>query len=385
MEAEVIVIGCGPAGFSAALGASANGKDVTVISNPASAAGFFSGAVFAPGHPYKAMDLFVDALHDGGYTFKFHRNETKQILAENGGAIETGIYSEMSGVSETSNLFKKRVLFIGFENLREYIPELICSRFREKYPELTAGWGVRRIKLESIVRDAWISKITLARLLEEKEYRARFIETILRLNDIMDYDAVIFPAVLGIDSSAEIFRELQKGLKPEIGELLSVIPSVNGIRLLRAIRMALKKRGINFIPSMGAGFTLSGRLITGIKIAGDTKEIMNAGKIIYAPGRFIGGGIKSGRQFVEPLFGLPIFNGKRALTGYEVLYNDSYWDEHAGFRVGVKVDELLRPLNEYGEVFLENLFAAGSIIQQFSGVGMSGSVYSGYSASQDAA
>src|SRR5207248_2299947 len=126
-------------------------------------------------------------------------------------------------------------------------------------------------------------------------------------------------------------------------EMLGAPPSVPGLRLQRAIEAALRNAGVQ------------------VQIAVATEaDLPEAGAIVLATGRFIGGGIRSDAKLHETVFGLPVWAGARGslppLPGEE-LFAVKAAGRHAGLTAGVRVGPDLRVVGGPG-----HLFAAGSVI-----------------------
>ncbi|MDR2348591.1 MAG: hypothetical protein LBD90_08290, partial [Bifidobacteriaceae bacterium] len=93
--------------------------------------------------------------------------------------------------------------------------------------------------------------------------------------------------------------------------------------------------------------------------AGAPKRYLTDG-IVHAPGGFEAGAIAMDSHYglAETLFGLPL-TGLRAV---EELVPEEYSEAPPLFRVGVRVDPQMRPLDQAGQPVYENLRVAGSLI-----------------------
>jgi glycerol-3-phosphate dehydrogenase subunit B len=198
--------------------------------------------------------------------------------------------------------------------------------------------------------------------------------------------ALLLPPIIGRHGSS-LVAELSKRLGGlPCSEVLSTAPSVPGIRLQEGLDSALVRAGIPVIESEvtcsepGSGlFTLGG---------GETIE---PGAVVLATGKFIGGGIVRAERFFEPLLDLPLFAGSTRASDQYIgdLLAENVQGKHQAFRVGVRIDSSLRPLNANGGSFDPRLFAAGSVISGYDPAadktGLGVAIFTGYLAGEAAA
>jgi glycerol-3-phosphate dehydrogenase subunit B len=198
-------------------------------------------------------------------------------------------------------------------------------------------------------------------------------------------EAVLLPPLLGSAPDAPFVRMLSERLKIPCGEWLSDAPSVPGLRLHRAMEHALKENGVRHLS--GEVKAVSGRP-GHLLIAGEERAF---GAIVLATGKFIGGGIVGGREWVEPLFGLPVYADGRKVEG---AWAGSLVDVRRPrrqplFGAGVRVDGELRPLVSGDKPLWPQLFAAGSVLSGYDAAtdrtGLGVAIFTGFLAGQSAA
>ena len=63
-------------------------------------------------------------------------------------------------------------------------------------------------------------------------------------------------------------------------------------------------------------------------------------------------------RIIEPAFGLPVFQPDVRLD----WYGRSFFDGHPIHQAGILTDRSFRPVDERGDVLLENVWVAGSIL-----------------------
>ncbi len=384
MKGDVVVIGCGAGGLTSALSLAEMGKEVTIVSERVPSTALFSGASYDSGSEgkesiYEALNFFKSIINSSGYLLSISENKIP-LLTESGGIIESQLFSHLSVSADINFLMNKKVLFVGIKGFRWFIPELILLRIKKFIKTGTAEWNSTMVDfpLPDIVTK--LTSISFATLLDIKENFERFKEALLGVKGIQSYDVVLLPPILGIKNYNENYKELKGLLNPEVGELLSSIPSVNGIRLLNGMESALKIKNLKVIQGRCTGFTGDKRIesIRVVTKSGEPSEI-SGDAFIYAPGRFIGGGISSGREVKEALFGLPLyFNGRKVNSYFHSLFTYSFSEPQPCLQAGILVNEKFQPLKEDGKVFAENLYSAGSIIGEDLRNGIAGAISAGY-------
>ena len=119
-----------------------------------------------------------------------------------------------------------------------------------------------------------------------------------------------FPAVLGLDHSAEAWRDLSDRLGVPVFEIPTLPPSVPGMRLFNTFKAALTQAGVPILLDMTAvrGVVEGGRA-TGIVVPDVVRDrTYRADTFILATGGLYGGGITSDYTGTlrETVFGLPL-------------------------------------------------------------------------------
>lgn len=380
MKVDIAIIGSGPGGLGACAFLAHKGRGVTLIGDRPSSAVLFSGAVLSPEGSSQlipedkfneATEKFINLL---GELYPLHRStKTEDLIVESGGIIPSTLWAESSRFANIGFLLHKRVLFIGISSLTTFIPELVVGRLKRYINRGTENWETKTITLNFPKNFVEQSQISLSKALDNKENFKLFAEALLHLKGIESYDAIMLPPVLGINNFLQNLDELRKLLKPPISELLSAIPSTNGARLHRAMEKYLTGLSSNtsyIINRRCTGFSGNERIET-LKIApinGEGMEI-TPHAVIYAPGRFLGGGIKSHDDFRESLFGIPLhYKNNKLSPHFSSLFSYNITDPQPGLEAVLRVNENLQPLNGSGKPFAKNLYCAGGILVGRSGV-----------------
>jgi glycerol-3-phosphate dehydrogenase subunit B len=181
---------------------------------------------------------------------------------------------------------------------------------------------------------------------------------------------LLFPPVLGLDTSAQLIAALEGASGSRVGEALAYPPhAVTGYRLQRALDAAVRRAGaeraIGRVRSLSAVEPERLALVLGDAPA----RRLDADAVVLATGRFVGGGLEAGPDAVrEPLLALPLYDGDgRRVDGIPAYRSarKGYGNEQPLFSAGVRTDRRLRPLGTTGRPQHARLFAAGDLLGGF--------------------
>jgi glycerol-3-phosphate dehydrogenase subunit B len=205
------------------------------------------------------------------------------------------------------------------------------------------------------------SSAGFARLLEERSVRDALVRDLT--GKLERDERVGFPAVLGLARAGVVWRELEARLARPVFEVATLPPSLSGIRLYNAMSSALREAGGRMHvgePVVGAE-TSGGRVEAVITQPTARATTYGADSFVLATGGFASGGLQvdSYGEVSESVFGLPLLDtpppgGPRFLP--------DYFAEHPLNRVGVAVDDRLRPISADGRPVYENLHASGATV-----------------------
>ncbi len=200
----------------------------------------------------------------------------------------------------------------------------------------------------------------LAGQMEDPEVLDAFI------NQVSPYaqkaDILGVPAVCGIDNSSATMVRLQDQLKIPVFEIPCSPPSIPGLRLKNAFERFLSQSNIDLLSNTrikdpvfdGRRFTLTADL--------DPGEIkVRPRGVILATGRFFGNGLHARRErIVETVFHLDV-----AQPLGRNLWHDPGFLSPNGHRInqaGVRTDNMFRPLDQRDRPVYTHLYAVGSIL-----------------------
>ncbi|MFA9416415.1 glycerol-3-phosphate dehydrogenase subunit GlpB [Natrinema sp. HArc-T2] len=421
IEDDVLVIGGGLAGATAALAAADEGAQVRLVSHKQSTLRNASGLIdvlgYTPsgegplvdpfaaladlpeGHPYERVGL--EAVREGlsffdeiaGDAYDGDHTDANALVPTHGGTVKpTARYpvSTAAGLASDS----RDTLLVGFETLPDFEAPLAAAHLEAAGAPFAAR-GVT-IRFPGIVRDD--AKVTrYAHLLDHDEAVETAVgETTAReaLADIVrsqleDETRVGFPAILGDDHADAVRADLAERLGVDVFEVPMGPPSLPGLRLEDLLYEALAEAGVRVttgVPVVEYETAADGRIDHVVVDRNGTEIPHRAAEYVLATGGLVGKGVRSERERVfEPIFDCHV---PHPADRYDWFVDDVFGDQPYA-RFGLPVDRELRPLNAGDEPEFSNLRAVGAVLGGYdfaaekSGSGVS--LATGYVAGQRAA
>lgn len=422
---DVLVVGGGLAGMTAALAAAREGADVRLISYKEntlrSASGLIdvlgyrpdgSGPIQDPfsalgdipdSHPYRVVG--EDAIRAGlalfddvtGDTYEGDHTDENALLPTFGGTLKpTARYPSMTA----SGLLSRRAdtLLVGFESLVDLDAPSVAAHLE------AAGvpFAVRGVTLEfpaAFRADAKLTRYVHA-LDRNEELAGRgqesptFVRAALAgaVREVLNgEDRVGFPAILGDEHADEVRTELEARLGVDVFEVPMGPPSIPGLRLQDRFEAALREHGVVFEsgnPAVGYETDDHGRLTAVLVDRKGTERAYHAAQFVLATGGLVGKGLEATRETVrEPIFDCRVDHPP---DRYEWFSLDAFGD-HSFPRFGLHPDDDLRPLDRTLEPEFENLRAAGTVLGGYdlaaeksgSGVSLATGYHAGTAAARD--
>jgi glycerol-3-phosphate dehydrogenase subunit B len=410
MTHDTIVIGAGLAGLTAGLRLADEGQRVLVLAEgvgsmhlaPATidVLGFDDGAVESPA---RALPGFADAHPDHPYARLSAASISASIewfktrlpvFGYRGGLEKNILLPTAVGAAKPSSIVPEtmaqgdlgangRFAFVGL-GLKDFFPAYLA----ENLGQVAVGGSTasaRAIELAPpLGAEADVGSLAFARRFDERAFREAVVRELA--SQVEPDERIGFPAVLGLKNAGGVWRELEARLERPVFEVATLPPSVTGIRLFEAMTAALRQAGGRLVigsPVVGAE-TSSGRVEALVSRAAGRPTSYRARLFVLASGGVAAGGIHvdSYGKIREAVFDLALAGLPQADRRPPFL--PTYLEEQPLDRVGVPVDDRLRPLDGEGQTHYENLYAAGAIIagavpwQEASGNGLS--LATGYAA-----
>ncbi|WP_254537773.1 glycerol-3-phosphate dehydrogenase subunit GlpB [Halomarina litorea] len=385
IEDDVLVVGGGLAGATAALAAAREGARVRLVSHKEStlrqatglvdALGAVDGSLVADpfgavrdlpeGHPYRTLG--VDALRAGlglfdevveGYLGA--HTDANALVPTHGGSVKpTARYPESVAPGLASA--PDDTVLVGFETLTDFdAPRAAAHLDRAGVP-----FDVRGVTLPfpaDLRADATVTRY--ADVLDEgvegeSDALSALVESVKP--HLGGAERVGFPAILGHDEGPAVRRDLSDALDAAVFEVPMGPPSLPGMRLADQLYRALDEAGVRIetgTPVVDAT-SEDGRIETVTVEHVHTAVPYAAAQYVLATGGLVGKGIGSGRGAVrERVFDCHVPHPE---DRYDWSAAAAYGD-HAFARFGVVVDDEARPLDATGAVEYANLRAAGGVV-----------------------
>lgn len=246
------------------------------------------------------------------------------------------------------------------------------------------------ITLDDMPAAGW-SPVSLAALLDRQP--ERLAGALARIVRDSGAERVILPAVLGLAGGTRVRDAIAAAARVPTGEALGTAPSVPGWRLDRAFQQVTIDAGVQMIAGRVVGCDTRDGAIRNIRIEGRTAPVaVAAGCHVLATGKYIAGGITANAEFEEPALGCDVALERFARTiddpGAALVLTDAVRSEpQPVLAAGVRIDTEGRPLTPAGDVYLTNVFVAGSVRAgvEAAALGLGAAMHDGWAAGERAA
>lgn len=345
--ADVVVIGGGIAGYTAAMAARREGATVTLVARAPGATALYAGGMeivddleailrTQPHHPFSRLGLGPVGL---AMELDTAISTLQLMLAKEGlkfdGSWRTrGLYADIHGLARPANvvpatvspgelgaLSSKRVAVIGVREIGDYDAESTALALKERHG------------IEAFPEEISIPELPMA----------------ASLTDLYGRRAPAASARGATIAYPPGFVHLPS----DSFELLAAPPSPHGWRLQQAI-------GLGAVAAHVTAFDVSRGRITAARAANRT---FHGDAFVLATGRHIGGGLEAARTTVEPLLGLGVYREGEPITHLgSRLGHLKYLDPAEEMRLGLMTDKNLHPLDAEGGAAYTNLYAAGAVL-----------------------
>jgi glycerol-3-phosphate dehydrogenase subunit B len=394
-QPEMLVIGAGLAGLTAAWRASAAGIKVKVIAKGWGANHWGSGCVDMlgyyphsqeepvvspqealnqlvqnePRHPYAlagldsitmAMRNLQDLFAQAGYPLHGSLDENWLLPTALGTMRSTCLAPE----SMIAGDLRKRtpMLIVGFEQYLDFYPALVADNLNAQ------NFSTRAMLLDipSLKKRRLVNGMILARLFDKPEFRAEVAKALK--SRLEDTARIGFPAVLGMNRSWEVIHDLETQLGCPVFEIPGLPPSVPGIRIHNLLVHAIQ---------LGGGQIFDGMLVSGahgkdhhlqaiLTEASTHPAIHPADTFVIATGGILGGGITTHypgyaqNKISETALGLPIQTQIDRKNWLQQKFLDARG--HPIFSVGLAVNGQFQPVDENANPWFDNLHVIGGAL-----------------------
>ncbi|MFQ5854022.1 MAG: glycerol-3-phosphate dehydrogenase subunit GlpB [Anaerolineae bacterium] len=250
------------------------------------------------------------------------------------------------------------LLIVGFQGMRDFFPELIAANLCKLGHRARAEF----LPLDVITGRHDSNTVQLAAGLEHPARRSQLAAELRRL--VEPGERIGLPAILGMGKHLAVLADLQARAGAPIFEIPTLPPSVSGIRLDTALRRRLEQLGVRVEAGMEAiGFQAEDGRVLWVETETSARPLKHrAAKFLLATGGILGGGFDSDHtgQMWEVVFDLPLTVPQKRSQWFRPRFLDP-----AGqpvFQGGVPVSRQFQPLNPEGSPVYDNLWAAGGLL-----------------------
>jgi glycerol-3-phosphate dehydrogenase len=394
-QPDVLVIGAGFAGLTAAWRAVIHGKKVKLIAKGWGATHWGSGCIDIighypseqgkpvvspagvldklihdqPFHPYSlagidaiqmAMRNLQDLCKQSGYPLHGKFEENWLIPTAIGTIRPTCLAPETMIAGDLRS--RDPMLIVGFEQYLDFYPALVVDNLNAQ--GIFASGTI--LDLPSLKKRRFLNAMALARFFDMPDFRLEVTKALKpRLGNAA---RVGFPAVLGLHQSLGVIKDLQNQLGCEVFEIPGLPPSVPGIRLHNLLIQAIQRDGGQIFDGMqvSGGHGQDHHLQAVLTDASTSSTLHQADAFVLATGGILGGGIATRppgytqSRVYDTALGFPIQAPEDRRDWLRQKFVDPIG--HPIFNVGLEVNPQFQPVDETGCRYFDNLYAIGGVL-----------------------
>lgn len=385
-KTDVLIIGTGLSGLTAAAKAAESGKKVMLVAKGMGALGLSSGCIDLwgyglddqeqvcknplaevfrlqernPKHPYnKALDVLKESLsffkklcEENNFPYLANGEGNWLLPTALGTLRPTYLAPASMAIKDIFNI--KRFLIVGFQELKDFYPNVIATNLKNSgqlNPDCLFDTAL--ISTGSLE----LNPNNLANRLEKPDV-INNITAQLRPHLLPD-TVILFPPVLGDHWNSTVAKELANSLGCSVYEVANIPPALPGQRLQQMLLHHIKRQGVEVVLGCTVtGAQVENKRCTEITATGSGKQItIVADSVILATGSFLGGGLESKPgEIWEGIFNLPVetCTGKWSTREFLSLEGQPF------SKFGIRVNDCLQPLDEQMQVLIDNLMVVGA-------------------------
>lgn len=381
---DVVVIGAGLSGLSAAVRLLKAGREVDLITKGIGGIQLGQGTIDLYGYSPERVDNPLTAIDKLPQSHPYGKLGS-QAVADAANWLKEQLGTELLAGNPDKNVFLptclgawrptclpqpsmlagapedgKKYVIVGLRRLKDFYPQLVAENLEKE--EIPGGGKVsaRHIWIDIPVRhdEADTSGLNFARALDTADFRAKFCDEIKR--HLKDGEVVGLPAVLGL-KDRNAWKDIAHRLGHEVFEIPILPPSIPGMRINETLTQMVRDLGVRYIiGSEVTGLNVSdGRVESVTFDSAGSETTLKAKRFIYA-----GGGFESGTLHVDSYWNVTerAFNLPLAIPEGPLVHEDYWGPDQPLFEVGVQVDSQMRVLDASGDPLYQNLYAAGGLL-----------------------
>jgi glycerol-3-phosphate dehydrogenase subunit B len=376
MHYDLIVIGMGLSGLMAAKTAAEMGKKVLIAGKGTGSLCLFSNTIDLlgiapskteigdgvskwikahPEHPYsklgwermsEALSSFI-SLFPHSYSFQTMRNENYFIPT--GAGTRRPTYVIPITMAAGASLQEGNGLIVGFKGFKDFFANYVASQLKCR--------GITLSFAETPHQQ--MTATALARMMEKESFRKAIGREIKK--ELQGETSAGFPALLGLRNPLQVKNDLEEIIGTKVFEIPILPPSIPGMRIFNRFKEWLIQKGVTFLIGHSISKpNLKGKRCEEVYVhKPPISDSYSADRYILATGRFVGGGLFADEEKIyEPVFNLPISQPKSR----EDWFRNSFFDNHPIHQAGISTDPSFRPIDERGNLVLENVWVAGTML-----------------------
>ena len=344
MSAHVVVIGGGIAGCVAAVKASRDGARVTLVSRGVGSTALSTGAVSLDGVD---GDGASTSMLESMVPLESTGDEPGRFLVTSGAVLRAARVGPNHAAGAIDALAGRSVLVVGLQGF----PAMNAADIARRLDDLGARAEAAVLQVPGLKRSFDLTAFPLAHAIDDPKIATGLAAAIGEELGKGSFDTVALPPVMGLDAWQDVRGILDQALGAPWFELLSVPPSVPGMRLHRSLMRSLQESEVTVLMADVRHATIRGDAVVELRAwDGEQVHSLEPDQVVLATGRFIGGGVTLER------------GGRETLLGLHVPLDGEGWREDH-LDAGVATDGELRPLDGQGNVALSNVRAAGALRQ----------------------
>ncbi len=342
MSGHVVVIGGGVAGCVAAVKARRDGARVTLVRRGVGSTALSTGAVSLDG---VEGDVAGIELLESMVPLESTGPSPGRFLVSSGAVLTASRVGPNHRAGALDDLAGRSVLVCGLQGF----PAMHAADVARRLEDLGARASAAVVQVPGLKRSFDLTAFPLAHALDDPKI-AEGVGAAVK-HAAAGFDAVALPPVMGLEAWQDVRRILDDALGLPWFELLSVPPSVPGMRLDRSLMASLAQSGATVLKADVKHATIRGDAVVELRAwDGEQMHVLEPDQVVLATGRFIGGGVTLEH------------GGRETLLGIEVPVAGEGWQE-TYLDAGVATDGELRPVDGQGAVVFSNVRAAGAVRQ----------------------
>lgn len=389
MKADTIIIGGGLSGLICGIHLQQSGQKVIIISSGQSSLHFNSGSLeilgqhdgnvvtepfkamesLAESHPYskirrqnveKCLGQAMQIITGAGLGFK-GGNSTNHFRITPIGELKPAwlTLDDYPVIENPARMPWSKVAIVNLNGYLDFFPTFI-ARGLAKYDVASTFATVTTGELDKLRKSPSEMRATnIARTLTGDGIAA-LAQAVNSAVAESGVDAILMPAVLGIDNSEDIDRMRQSVRKP-LHFITTMPTTVSGVRMHTCLRTLFERHGGIFLPgdSVTSGIWHDNTL-DAVKTCNLGDTVLSARDFILATGSFVSRGLIAGPDSVtEPTFGLDV----DTIPERAGRFDKDIYSPQPYMRSGVRTDSCFRTSRDGSAC--ANLYAVGSVLSGF--------------------